>query len=63
MRIRPRFIVGAGLIVAAVAYLIFTAIETTSEYYMTVPEATARRAELSNQALRVAGRVKPGVIE
>jgi cytochrome c-type biogenesis protein CcmE len=62
MRIRSRFFVGAGLIAAAVAYLIYAAIQNTSEYYMTVNEVAARQANLGGQALRVAGRVSPGNI-
>ncbi len=63
MRIRTRFIIGAGLIVAAVGYLIVTAIQTTSEFFMTVGEVSTRRAQLDGQALRVAGRVKAGTVE
>jgi|SRR5208282_902989 len=62
MRFKLRFVIGSALIVAAVAYLIITAIRTTSEYYLTVNEVAARQAELGGQALRVAGRVKPGTI-
>jgi cytochrome c-type biogenesis protein CcmE len=62
MRVRLRFVVGAAVIVTAVAYLIFTAIRTTSEYYLTVNEVSARKAELVGQRLRVAGRVKAGTI-
>src|ERR1700723_117137 len=62
MRIRPRFFIGVGLIAVAIGYLIFSAISTTSEYYLTVPEVAARQAELGGQALRVAGRVKAGTI-
>jgi cytochrome c-type biogenesis protein CcmE len=62
MRIRPRFFIGVGLIAVAIGYLIFSAIRTTSEYYLTVPEVAARQAELGGQAIRVAGRVKPGNI-
>ncbi len=62
MRIRSRFFVGAGLIAVAVGYLIYTAIENTSEYYMTVNEVAAQQASLEGQALRVAGRVSPGAI-
>jgi cytochrome c-type biogenesis protein CcmE len=43
----------------AVGYLIYTAIQNTSEYYMTVNEVAARPASLEGQALRVAGRVSP----
>ena len=60
MRIKPRFLLGGGLIVAAVAYLIFTAIRNTSEYYLTVADAQARQGELKGQAIRIAGRVTPG---
>jgi cytochrome c-type biogenesis protein CcmE len=62
MRIRSRFFVGAGLIAVAVGYLIYAAIQNTSEYYMTVNEVAARQASLEGQGLRVAGRVSPGSI-
>jgi cytochrome c-type biogenesis protein CcmE len=62
MRIRPRFFIGGGLIVLAIGYLIYSSIRTTSEYYLTVPEVAARQSELGGQAIRVAGRVKPGNI-
>jgi len=62
MRVKLRFVIGSALIVAAVAYLITTAIRNTSEYYLTVDEVAARQAELGGQALRIAGRVKPGTI-
>ncbi|MFZ0887979.1 MAG: cytochrome c maturation protein CcmE [Candidatus Binataceae bacterium] len=62
MRIKVRFLIAGGLIVGAIAFLIFTAVRNTAEYYLTVPEVKARQAELGDQALRVAGRVKPGGI-
>lgn len=57
-----RFVVGAGLIVLAIGYLITTAVRNTSEYYLTVNEVGARQAQLEGQMLRVAGRVKSGSI-
>ena len=63
MRIRSRFIVGACLIAGAVGYLIYAAIQNTSEYYMTVNEVAAKRADLGGQSLRIAGRVSPDDIE
>ncbi len=62
MRIRSRFLVGAGLIAVAVGYLIYAAIQNTSEYYMTVNEVAARQSTLGGQALRIAGRVSPSDI-
>jgi cytochrome c-type biogenesis protein CcmE len=62
MRVRARFFVGAGIIVIAIGYLIVSAIRTTSEYYLTVDEVIARKVELGQQPLRIAGRVKPGTI-
>jgi cytochrome c-type biogenesis protein CcmE len=58
-----RITIGVGLVVAAVAYLIITAVRNTAEYYLTVNEANARQTELSGQMLRIAGRVMPGSIE
>ena|SRR5215469_12521751 len=58
-----RFVVGVSLVIAAIAYLIITAVRNTAEYYLTVSEATARQAELSGQMLRVAGRVVPGTVQ
>jgi len=63
MEIRPRFIIGAGLIILAIGYLIGNAMRTTSEYYLTVNEVAGRQGELGGQAIRVAGRVKPGTVE
>ena len=59
---RLRFAIGAGLIVAAIGYLIVTAVRNTAEYYLTVNEVKVRQGELSGQMLRVAGRVAPGSI-
>ena len=57
-----RFAVGLSLVIAAIAYLIITAVRNTAEYYLTVNEVKARQAELSGQLLRVAGRVVPGTV-
>jgi cytochrome c-type biogenesis protein CcmE len=62
MRIRPRFYIGGALIVLAIAYLIVSSIRSTSEYYLTVDEVSARQSQLGGEPIRVAGRVKPGTI-
>src|ERR1700730_9372456 len=58
-----RFVIGVSVAVAAIAYLIITAVRNTAEYYLTVNESKARQLELSGQMLRVAGRVVPGTIQ
>jgi cytochrome c-type biogenesis protein CcmE len=58
-----RFVIGVSLVVAAVGYLITTAVRNTAEYYLTVSEAKARQAELSGQMVRIAGRVVPGTVQ
>ena len=58
-----RFVTGVILVVAALGYLIITAVRNTAEYYLTVDEARARESELSGQTLRIAGRVVPGTIQ
>jgi cytochrome c-type biogenesis protein CcmE len=58
-----RFVIGVGVVISAIAYLIITAVRNTAEYYLTVSEVKVRKGELSGQMLRVAGRVVPGTIE
>lgn len=62
MRTKFRFVLGAGLIVAAVAYLIVAAVQSTAEYYLTVNQVNARGTKLVGQNLRVGGSVKPGTV-
>jgi cytochrome c-type biogenesis protein CcmE len=59
MPFRSRFLVGAALMAAAIAYLIYNAVQSTAQYYLTVDEARARLAEVVGQPVRVAGRVLP----
>jgi cytochrome c-type biogenesis protein CcmE len=52
-----RFIIGATIIVAAVAYLVYTGIRETSVYYLTIDEFLSKREAVAGEGLRVAGRV------
>jgi cytochrome c-type biogenesis protein CcmE len=52
-----RFIVGAALIAAAVSYLVYAGIRTTSMYYFELAEFEARRTEVVGQTLRLKGWV------
>jgi len=57
MRKHRRFAIGAAIIVAAVAYLVYTGIRETSVYYLTIDEFLSRREAVAGEGLRVAGRV------
>ena len=59
---RRRFIVGAALIAAAVSYLVYAGIRTTSMYYFELGEFVARRDGLVGETLRVKGWVKQGSV-
>ena len=59
---RRRFIVGAALIAAAVSYLVYAGIRTTSMYYFELDEFLAQRADHVGEAMRVKGWVKHGTI-
>ncbi len=57
-----RFIVGAVLIAAAVSYLVYAGIRSTSMYYFDMDEFLARRAAHAGEDLRVKGWVRAGSV-
>ena len=58
-----RFIVGAVLIAAAVSYLVYAGIKTTSVYYFDMDEFLARRDAHVGEDLRVKGWVRAGSMQ
>jgi len=54
---RAKFIVGGLLILAAVIYLIVTAMQANAEYFMTVNELKSKGTSLVGHSLRIAGAV------
>lgn len=58
-----RFIVGAVLIAAAVSYLVWAGIRSTSTYYFEMDEFVARRADHEGEDLRVKGWVRAGTMQ
>lgn len=58
-----RFIVGAVLIAAAVSYLVWAGIRSTSTYYFEMDEFVAHRANHEGQDLRVKGWVRAGTMQ
>ncbi|HJY81979.1 MAG TPA: cytochrome c maturation protein CcmE [Candidatus Binatia bacterium] len=62
MRGKSKFFVGVLLVVGAVGYLMYTGIRETSTYYLTIEEFLLKREALTNEGVRVAGRVQAGSV-
>lgn len=60
---QKKFLVGAVLIVGAIAYLIVAGVQASSVYYHTVDEVLAMGSEAENKGLRMEGKVVAGSIE
>ena len=58
-----RFLVGALLISAAVSWLVWAGIRSTSTYYFEMDEFVARKAAHDGEDLRVKGWVRTGSIQ
>ncbi len=50
------------MVVGAVAYLIYTGIRETSNYYLTIEEFLPQKEAFANEGVRLAGRVQAGSI-
>ncbi len=62
MSSRRRFAIGSAILVAAVAYLMYTGVSQTAVYYVTVREFQDKKEELANEGIRIAGRVQAGSV-
>jgi len=60
MKRSHKFVIGAGLLVASIGYLMVAGLQTSSTYYFTLAEFLPRQHELAGQGVRVAGRVTAG---
>jgi len=58
-----RLAVGVAVLVAAVAYLLVTGLQSTAVYYLTVSELRAAGSSVYGQPIRVAGNVVQGSIQ
>jgi cytochrome c-type biogenesis protein CcmE len=59
---RLKILFAGGALVVGVAYLILTALQTSTVYYLTVGELLGKGASVYGQQLRVAGDVTPGSV-
>lgn len=62
MTTQVKFAIGASVLVSAVAYLMFTGVQQTSVYYLTIQEFLAKKETLVGEGVRVAGRVEMGSV-
>jgi cytochrome c-type biogenesis protein CcmE len=62
MKRNTRFLIGALLLVGAVGYLMYTGVQQTAVYYLTINEFFERKDRLANEGIRVAGRVQSGSV-
>ncbi|MBI3248118.1 MAG: cytochrome c maturation protein CcmE [Deltaproteobacteria bacterium] len=60
---KRQFFVGILLVLGAVAYLIYTGIRETSNYYLTIEEFLPQKEAFTNEGIRLAGRVQAGSIQ
>lgn len=58
-----KFIVGGVMIVLAIVYLIYTGIQSTAAYFLTIDELYAKGEAIQNRTVRVSGQVDAETIE
>ena len=54
---KKRYIIGGGIILVAVVYLLFLSFGNAVSYYVTVSEFFDRESELSDASIRIAGKI------
>jgi cytochrome c-type biogenesis protein CcmE len=54
---RLKFLIGGGLILAAIVYLIVTSTQANSQYFMTIQELQAKGSAMTGQDVRISGAV------
>lgn len=60
---KTKFIVGGVIIALAIVYLIYTGIQSTAAYFLTVDELYAKGEAIQNQTVRVSGKVDAATID
>lgn len=58
-----KFIVGGVIIALAIAYLIYTGVQSSAAYFLTVDELYAKGTAIENQTVRVSGKVDAATID
>jgi cytochrome c-type biogenesis protein CcmE len=60
---KPKFLIGGGMILAAVVYLIFSATTASAERFMTIDEMLAETPQIVGDSLRITGAVVGDTIQ
>ena len=60
---KKRYLIGGGIIILAVAYLIVLSLGSSVSYYLTVSELMDKSNELQNTKVRVIGKIVNGSIQ
>ncbi|MCK6624930.1 MAG: cytochrome c maturation protein CcmE [Anaerolineae bacterium] len=58
-----KFVVGGVIIALAVIYLIYTGVQSSAAYFLTVDELYAKGVAIENQTVRVSGKVDAATID
>jgi len=58
-----KFFVGISVILATVGFLVWTAVDQTKMYMITVPEFLSSGDAYANSTVRIAGKVAPGSVQ
>lgn len=60
---KTKFIIGGVIIALAIVYLIYTGVQSSAAYFLTVDELYAKGVAIENQTVRVSGKVDAATIE
>ncbi|MFW6074230.1 MAG: cytochrome c maturation protein CcmE [Chloroflexota bacterium] len=61
--LNPKLLSAAGIVVLAVAFLIYNAMDGSAAYYMTVEEISTSTEDVADREIKFGGDVKDGSIE
>jgi len=59
---KTKFIVGGVIVALAVVYLIYTGVQSSSAYFLTIDELYAKGTAIENRTVRVTGKVDEATI-
>lgn len=60
---KTKFVIGGVIIALAIAYLIYTGVQSSAAYFLTVDELYHKGTAVENQTIRVSGKVDAKTIE